>query len=161
MESADAHRQAGGQKRPREIDRARKLVGLNADEPDQRLAAGLADHPDDLPGPDPPVGLIIGVQANLDVLAQHFAPLRVLGEAVQAGECIGRDGRPDPLDRIAVVVVVRRLDHHQMKQADAAAGRSVRGGPIRLRTPNFDHGGETSIFPTGMNPFPATTGLQS
>ena len=135
------------QERPREIDRARKLVGLNADEPDQRLAAGLADHADDLPGPHPPVGFIIGVQAKLDVLTQHFAPLRVLGEAVQAGERIGGDGRPDPLDRIAVVVVVRRLDHHQMKQAGAAAGRSVRGGPIRLRTPNFDHGERLAPFP--------------
>ena len=44
VEAADADRQAGGEERPREIDRARKLVGLHADQADQRPAAGLADH---------------------------------------------------------------------------------------------------------------------
>ena len=67
MEAADADRQAGGEERPRQIDGARKLVGLHADQPDQRPAAGLADHPDDPVRPDPPVGLVIGVQADLDV----------------------------------------------------------------------------------------------
>ena len=42
VKAADAHRQPGGQKRPRQIDGARKLVGLHADHRDQRAAA-LAD----------------------------------------------------------------------------------------------------------------------
>ena len=117
VEAADADRQPGREERPREIDRARELVRLHADQADQRLAAGLPDHADDAVGPNAPVGLVIGVQADLDAFAQHAAPLRVLGEAVEAGERIGRDRRPDPLDRIAVVVIVRRLDHHEMKQA--------------------------------------------
>ena len=73
VEAADADRQPGGEERPREIDRARKLVRLHADQADQRLAAGLADHPDDLVRPDPPVGLVIGVQADVDVRPEHLA----------------------------------------------------------------------------------------
>ena len=39
VKAADAHRQAGGQKRPRQIDGARKLVRLHADQADQRATA--------------------------------------------------------------------------------------------------------------------------
>ena len=44
VEAADADRQPGVEERPRQIDRARKLVGLHADEADQRAAAFAADH---------------------------------------------------------------------------------------------------------------------
>ena len=115
VKAADADRQPGGEERPRQIDRARKLVRLHADQADQRLAAGLADHADDPVGPDAPVGLVIGVEADFDVRPEHLAAARVLGEAVQAGERVGRDRRAEPLDRIAVVVVMRRLDHHEVK----------------------------------------------
>ena len=37
-------RQAGGEERPRQIDGARKLVRLHADQPDQRAPAFAADH---------------------------------------------------------------------------------------------------------------------
>ena len=70
VKAADADRQSGGEERPRQIDRARKLVGLHADQRDQRRAAGLADHPDDPLGADAPVGLVIGVQADVDVRAR-------------------------------------------------------------------------------------------
>ena len=43
MEAADAHRQAGGEEWPRQVDRAGKLVGLHADERNHAEAAvGLA-----------------------------------------------------------------------------------------------------------------------
>ncbi len=116
MKAADGDRQPGGKERLRQIDRARKLVRLHADQADQRAAAVAADHADDLLGPDPPVGLVIGVQADLDAGPEHFAAAGVLGQRVQAGERVGRDRRAQPLNRIAVVVVMRRLDHHEMEE---------------------------------------------
>ena len=44
VEAADADRQAGGEERPGEVDRAGELVRLDADEADQGAAAGLADR---------------------------------------------------------------------------------------------------------------------
>ena len=43
----------------------------------------------------------------------------ILGERVQAGERVGGDRRAQPLDRIAVVVVMRRLDHHEVEERRA------------------------------------------
>ena len=40
VEAADGDRQPGGEERPRQVDRARELVGLHADQRDQRPAAG-------------------------------------------------------------------------------------------------------------------------
>ncbi len=120
MKAADAHRQTGGEERLRQIDRARKLVGLHADQADQRAAAFAADHADDLVGADAPVGLVVGVQPDVDARPQHFAARGVFGQRIQAGQRVGRDRRAQPLDRIAVVVVMRRLDHHEVKDAAVA-----------------------------------------
>ena len=122
VEAADADRQAGGEELAGEIDGARELVRLHPDEADQGAAAFAADHADDLVGPHPPVGLVIGVEADFDVRAQHLAGARVLGEAVEAGQRVGGDGRADPLDRIAVVVVMARLDHHEVEHVGVGAG---------------------------------------
>ena len=58
------------------IDRARKLIGLDADEPDQRPAAVARDRADDAVGAHPAVGLVIGVEAQLDVVAEDLALAR-------------------------------------------------------------------------------------
>ena len=115
VKAADAHRETGGDEAPGKIDGARKLVRLDADEADQRLSALLADHPHDPVRPDAPIGLVIGVQPDIDVGAENLAPPRVVGEGVQARQRIGGNSRAEPLDRIAVVVVMRRLDHDEMK----------------------------------------------
>jgi hypothetical protein len=124
MEAADGYRETGRQKRPRQVDRASKLVRLNADEADQRAAARLAHHPDDLVRPYPPVGFIIGVQPHLDVGTEHLPRARVLRQAVEAGERIGGDRRTNPLNRVAVIVVMGRLDHYEVKQR-RGAGRAL------------------------------------
>jgi hypothetical protein len=117
VEAADADRQTGSQEGPGQVDGAWELIGLHADKTDQRLAAGLADHADNAVGPHPPVRLIVGMQLHLDAGAEHLAATRVLGQPIQAGEGVGRDRRAEPLNRIAVVVIVRRLDNHEMEQA--------------------------------------------
>ena len=106
MKTADADREAGREERASEIDRARKLVGLHADQADQRSAALLADQ-DDAFRPNAAVGLVICMQANFDIRSQHLAAAGVFSERVQASKRIGRNGGADPLDRIAVVIIVR------------------------------------------------------
>ena len=115
MEAADADRQAGLEKRLGQIDRARKLVRLHADQPDQAAPACALDHADDLLGLNPPVGLVIGVQTDIDAGAQHLAALGVLRQGVETGQRVGGDRGAQPLDRIAVVIVMRRLDHHEVE----------------------------------------------
>ena len=78
MEATDADRKAGGEKRLREVDGTIKLIRLNPYQPDQDPAALLAHHADDLVRPHPPVGFIIGVQADFDPLAKHLARTRIL-----------------------------------------------------------------------------------
>ena len=85
----------------------------------------LADHADDPVGPHAPVGLVIGVRGG----SRRPGPstwrrLCVLGEPVQAGQRVGGNRRSHPLDRIAVVVVMRRLDHHEVEHV-GVAGRCL------------------------------------
>ena len=136
VEAADADLQAGLQERAGKIDRARKLVGLHPHQPDQRLAALAADQLDDLVGADPPVGLVIGMQADFDVRPKRLALAHVFGKRIEAGQRIGRDRRADPLDRVALVVVMRRLDHHEMEQFRSHAIPSERPKCRVRRHPN-------------------------
>src|SRR3954453_21806348 len=126
MEAADTDLHAGGQERPGDIDGAGKLVRLPPDKPDQGAAAGLADRPDDTLRTHPPVRLVIGMQDYFGIGPKDLAPLRVFREAIQAGQGIGRNGGPKPLDRVAVVVIVGWLDEDEMQQR----GRSTRRPPL-------------------------------
>ena len=116
MKAAEADRQPGREERPRKIDGAGKLVGLDADQPDQRASPGAADLADDPVGSSPAVGLVIGVDADLDPGTQHLPPPQILRQTVQASQRIGWNCRPEPLDRIAVIVVMGRLDQHEPKK---------------------------------------------
>ena len=73
-----------------------EIVGLHANKTDQRLAARLADLSDDPLRLDPPVGLVIGMQADFDIGSKHFPAVRVLRQAVQACQRVGGNGRPEP-----------------------------------------------------------------
>ena len=83
MKAADAHGNARGAQRPRDIDGARKLIGLHADQPDQPAASALAYLLDDRDGPDAGVRLVPGGDADLDVLAQHPASRAIQRKSVQ------------------------------------------------------------------------------
>ena len=116
MEAADHHRQAGGAELARQIERMMKLVGLDADQPDQRLRAALADLADDLRRHDMLIALVDRNQVEIDLGPKHLPLRRVAGEAVQRGEGIGGQDRSPPDDGIAVIVIVRRLDHIEIKE---------------------------------------------
>jgi len=106
MEAADADRQAGSQELPGEIDGARKLVRLDADEADECAAAFPADHADNRLGPHAPVRLVVGVEADFDVRAQHLAPAGVSASPFRQASVLEGMAERTPLDRIAVVIVM-------------------------------------------------------
>jgi hypothetical protein len=81
------------------------------------------NHADDPVGADAAVGLVIGVDADRHIRSKHLALARVFGETVEAGERVRRDRRLDPLDWLAVVVVMRRLDQHQVEDRGVVIGR--------------------------------------
>ena len=65
-----------------EIERARKLVRLHADQ-HHHAGAGRLDHRREALGADAGVGLVEGVDLDVDVVAQHAALGAILGEAVE------------------------------------------------------------------------------
>ena len=134
----------GGQEWPGEVDGARKLVRLHPDEADQHPSAGAAHHADDPVRAHPPVRLVIRVDTNFYIRTKNLACLGILREAVQASQRVGRDGRAQPLDRVAVGVVVRRFDDDEVKQRGIGAvarPRHDREGPCVSR-PKVAHPGQ-------------------
>ncbi len=106
MKAADHNRNARRPQRPRDIERARILVGLHADKPDHAEAVVAPDQVDDLFGLDAGVGLVDRGQINVDVGAEHTAGGRFRCQRIDAGERVRRDRRAAPLHHIAIVVVV-------------------------------------------------------
>jgi len=90
----------------RQIDGARKLIGLHAYERDHGPSARPFDFANYAIRPDTPIGFVVGVQTQLDVGTEHRTPLSIFRQTVQASERIGRNCRADPLDRITVVIIV-------------------------------------------------------
>ena len=106
--------------RPREVERARELVRLHADQ-HHHAGAGVLDHARQACRTDAGVGLVEGVDVDLDVVAEHVPLGAVAGEAVERGERIRRNRRAKPLDDVAVIVVVRRLHQHEAKPPTQAS----------------------------------------
>src|SRR5579862_2403489 len=99
-----------------EIERARKLVRLHADQP-HHAAAGGADALGHRRHIDDGVALIAGIHLDVDVGAEHAVVGTLPHQAIDAGERVRRQGRAQPLDDIAVPVVMRRLDQLDPKRA--------------------------------------------
>ena len=115
MEAADHHRKARGAELAREVERVRELVGLDSHQPDQRPGAAPLDVAGDARRNDMLVALVDRMEVEADVRPQHAAFGGIAGEAVQRGERVGGQDRPPPDDRIAVVVIMRRLDHVEIE----------------------------------------------
>ena len=75
-----------------------------------------------------PVGFVVSVDADCHAVAEHLTPAGIFGETVEAGERVRRNRGLDPLDGIAVVVVMRRLDQNQMEDRGAAVRHGCRRG---------------------------------
>ena len=97
---------AGVAERLGDVERARILVRLHADQAEQAEIAVLAEAPDQLLDVDAGIGLVDDVDVDLDVLSQDVPLRRIERQAVNGGERIRRDQRPPPTDDVAVVVVM-------------------------------------------------------
>ena len=117
VESAERHRNARRAERTRDIERARILVRLHADQRQQPEIVVAAEAADQLRDVDAGIGLVDQVDVDLDIGAEHLPLGAVEREAIDRGERIGRDQRPPPADDIAVIVVMGRLDQDELKAA--------------------------------------------
>jgi len=126
VEAADADRNPFGAELPGDVEGARVLVRLHPDDADQDLPAAALEIANDAGGKHAPIRFVVGLDGEVDAGTEHLALLRVLGEAVHAGERVGRQRRAIPLNGIAAVVVMGRLDQNKGK-AGTALGRKRRG----------------------------------
>ena len=125
MKPADRDRDAGCAELGRQIHRPRKLVRLHADQADEP-GLGVLDAPDDPLDRDDRVALVIGVDFDRDIGAERAALGDIGGDAVKTGQRIRRDPGFPPLDHIAVIVVMRRLD--QLDDKPAVPPRTLPAG---------------------------------
>jgi hypothetical protein len=76
-------------------------------------APGQRYFPGDAFGSQTGVGFVYGLELQIDIGAQPPRLLDVLGQAVKTGEGVRRNRRAQPLNDVALVVVVRGLDQHE------------------------------------------------
>lgn len=114
-------------KASRQIHSAGKLVGLDSHQAHQTPATVGLDATDDPLHRNQRVGLVVGVDLDAHALAQNPGSVCSAGQPVEARERVGRDPCLEPLNHIAVVVVVRRLDQFHLKPGRGRAARRHEG----------------------------------
>ncbi len=127
VEPADRHRDAALAQRAGDIERARELVRLHADQ-DDHAAVALRDQLGQTPGTDARIGLVEGVDDDLDVLAEDAALGAIAREPRQRRQRVRRNGGAIPLDDIAIVIVMGRLDQDEHVPPGASAHDLVTQG---------------------------------
>jgi hypothetical protein len=87
MKAADHDRYAQRPELPAEIKRARKLVGLHADQPDHAAArrANPLGHGADVDGG---VALVARLDLDIDVGAEHALARALRHQAIDAGQAV-------------------------------------------------------------------------
>src|SRR5262245_7432837 len=114
MKAADHYRQAGGTELAAEIERAWKLIGLDADQPNEP-ATGRTNLRNRAFDVDDRVGLVIGIDRNINLGPERLGDRAVGEQPIDARQAGRRYHRAAPLDDIAVGVVMRRLDEHDLE----------------------------------------------
>ena len=125
-------RDAGGAQRLGDVQRARILVRLHADQADEAEIIVGAHLGDDAVDAHARIGLVDRRDFDVDVGPENFALRAVVDQAVDAGQRIRRHRRAEPADDITVVVVMRRLDQHD---AEALACGTRLGPLLRQHAP--------------------------
>ena len=115
MEATDADLQRAFAELPGEIERARELVRLHADQRNERPATVALQRPDNPGRLNPAIGLIICRDGYVDIWSKNLSAAAVLRKTIEAGQRIGGDRRPQPLDGVAAIVVVGRLNEDQLE----------------------------------------------
>src|SRR4029077_4024357 len=115
VESADHHGHAFRSELARKIKGARKLIRLNPDEPDKSTPRRF-DLSRDLFNVDDRVALVAGVDLDVDVGAESPLLGALRQQSIDAREAIRGNSGEAPLDHVAVVVIVRRLDKKDLER---------------------------------------------
>ena len=116
VETAHDDRHAERPEFAAEIERARKLVGLHADQTDH-AAAGVANALGDGAHIDEVVALVAGFDLDLDIGTQRVRLRAILDQRIDAGETVRGNVRAPPLNDVTVRVVMRRLDQRDPESA--------------------------------------------
>ena len=110
VKTADRHGHAFGAQAAGDRHRPRELVGLHADQADDPRMPRLLDPRGDPVDGNHRVHLVVGIDLDLDVFAQHLAVGAIRGDGIEARHRIGGNRGLPPLNDVALAVVVRRLD---------------------------------------------------
>jgi hypothetical protein len=115
MKAADHHRHTIGTERAGDIERAGILIRLNADDPDQAESVVTPKQGAQLLDFDAGVDLVDDRDVDGGVGPEHRTEPRIPSEAIEHGERVRRNECSHPLDDIAIVVVMRRLNQNELK----------------------------------------------
>ena len=115
VKSSDCDRDALRSELARNDHRAGNLVGLDADEADEALMSRLPDAPHDLLDRDSPLHLVVGVDLDGDAVAKDLPLGAVLRDRIKRRHGVRRNPGLPPLNNVAVLVVVGRLDDLDME----------------------------------------------
>ena len=125
VKAAHGDRHAGVAERPGDVEGARILVRLDADQRHQAEIAVVARSVASSAGMfDARVGLVDRLDVDADVRSEHLALGAVGRDAVERGQRVRRDHRPPPADHIPVVVIMRRLDEEELERATSGTVKS-------------------------------------
>src|SRR6516165_1035807 len=114
MKTADSDLDAALAQRPGKVERARKLIRLNTRKHHHAVAGG-GDQRGEADGAYARVGLVESVDLEFELGREHAALRTIPDDAIERGQRIGRNRRAQPLNDVAVIVVVRRLHQYQAK----------------------------------------------
>jgi hypothetical protein len=125
VEAAHHDGEPSGAERAPEIERAWKLIRLHAHQPDEAGPCGT-DVAHDAAHPDDRVHFVVRLNLDVHVRAEHSRVRALRQQAVDAGEAVRRHHRPQPLNDVAVVVVMRRHDQDDLEPAFTHRGSQYR-----------------------------------
>ena len=105
MKTTHDDRKAERPELPSEVECARILIRLHADQADHAAAGGAnaLRHSGNI---DDGITFVTGLDLDIDVGTEHAIIRALLDQPIDAGEAVRRQGRAQPLDHVAVPVVV-------------------------------------------------------
>ncbi len=159
MEAADRDLDAGGAQLARDVHRARELVGLHADQTHEAIHPVALEAADDTAQRQDLGRLVAHLDLDLRVGSERAAGACLFRQTVQRGQRVRRHAAAPPLDHVAVVVVVRRLDEVQQERPGApctlTSGRRI----SRERKARFHGGSQAAISPIYRRPTQVPQGV--
>src|SRR5262249_45685254 len=115
MEAADRDLHAARAELAGDRHGARELIRLDADQADEAIMTRALELARDSLDRDPDIHLVMRIDLDRDVLPEHLPLGPVLRDAIEAGHRIRWNPGLPPLDDIALLVVMGRLDNLDME----------------------------------------------